>query len=279
MMAIPENSTTGTTNANAIQTRKRPILLQCLLWPRVAAHEPRAASRPPGSFTTYGDDMTRSIAVLQTVSKSVGDGRARRTLLSEVDLDVRSGELVAVVGPSGCGKSTLLHLLGGLDRADSGSVRVLDVPLESCSDAQLVHLRGRHIGFIFQFFHLLPELTGFENVMLPARLARGRGGSVEDAMALVERLGVADAASRLPGVLSGGEQQRLAIARALVNRPSLILADEPTGNLDEESGAEVRRLIRELAGEDRAVVLVTHDAAAAALADRVFHLRHGRLQQ
>jgi len=150
--------------------------------------------------------------------------------------------------------------------------RVVDLRVDD-SDAPLTELRRRRVGFVFQFFHLIPELTGAENVTLPARLAGAGAGADARARALIERLGVAEASSRLPGVLSGGEQQRLAVARALVNDPVLVLADEPTGNLDEESGHQVLQLLRSLADEGRSVLLVTHEPEAAAIADRVLHLR------
>ena len=163
-------------------------------------------------------------------------------------------------------------------RADAGEIEVAGVRLDHAGERDLTELRRRRIGFVFQFFHLLPELTGAENVILPARLAGAGGHGRERAVGLIDRLGVVDAATRLPGVLSGGEQQRLAVARALVNDPVLILADEPTGNLDEESGHEVLGLLRSLADDGRAVLLVTHEHEAAQLADRVLRLRDGRLE-
>jgi len=212
------------------------------------------------------------------VEKAFGAGAARRHVLRGADVDVWPGELVAVVGRSGSGKSTLLHILGGLDRADAGAVEVAGVRVDRCSERQLAEYRRRRVGFVFQFFHLLPELTGLENVMLPARLARDGAMARERARTLVDRLGVGEAARSLPGVLSGGEQQRLAVARALMNEPTLVLADEPTGNLDEESGREVLRLLREIATGGRAVVVATHEHEATAIADRVLVLRDGRLQ-
>jgi ABC-type lipoprotein export system ATPase subunit len=209
--------------------------------------------------------------------KSYGRGRAAVRVLDGADLDVEVGELVAVVGRSGSGKSTLLHLLGGLDKADGGTIEVAGIRLDGASESTLVRLRRHKVGFVFQAFHLLPELTGLENVMLPARLASDANGAVTRARALVDNLGLSEPAQRLPDTLSGGEQQRLAIVRALVNDPPLVLADEPTGNLDEESGATVLALLRRLADDGRAVVLVTHDPAAAELADRVVHVRGGRL--
>ena len=199
-------------------------------------------------------------------------------MLDKADLDVAAGELVAVLGRSGSGKSTLLHLLGGLDVPDAGTIEVAGTRVDGASDAALVRLRRHKVGFVFQAFHLLPELTGLENVLLPARLARDRNGAVARAQALVESLGLGEPAQRLPETLSGGEQQRLAIVRALVNDPPLVLADEPTGNLDEEAGTNVLVLLRRIADEGRAVVVVTHDRAAAELADRVVHVRHGRLE-
>ena len=210
--------------------------------------------------------------------KTYGRGRAAVRVLDGADLDVAGGELVAVFGRSGSGKSTLLHLLGGLDAADAGRIEVAGTRLDTAREAELVELRRQKVGFVFQAFHLLPELTGFENVLLPARLVRDRNGAVDRARELVRRLGLREQARRLPDTLSGGEQQRLAIVRALVNDPPLVLADEPTGNLDGESGADVLALLRRVADDGRAVVLVTHEREAAAIADRVLHLRDGRLE-
>ena len=198
-------------------------------------------------------------------------------MLDGVDLHAAPGELVAVVGRSGSGKSTLLHLLGGLDRADGGTITVAGVKLEAQSQKDLTALRRTSIGFVFQSFHLLPELSGLENVLLPARLAGGGARAGLRTRKLIATLGLADAAERLPDTLSGGEQQRLAIARALVNEPALVLADEPTGNLDGESAAVVLDLLRRIADGGRAVVLVTHDREATAQADRVIELREGRV--
>ncbi len=219
------------------------------------------------------------VASARSLVKEYGAGSARRRVLDGVDLDVARGELVAVVGRSGSGKSTLLHLLGGLDRADSGSVVVAGTALERAGEGELTAVRREHVGFVFQAFHLLPELTGLENVLLPARLAGDGLVAASRARALLARLELAPLADQLPGSLSGGEQQRFAIARALVNEPSLVLADEPTGNLDAESAAIVLRLLRSIADGGRAVVLVTHDRdAAATVGDRVLLLRDGRLR-
>jgi ABC-type lipoprotein export system ATPase subunit len=199
-------------------------------------------------------------------------------VLDGADLDVARRELVAVVGRSGSGKSTLLHLLGGLDRPDAGSIEIGGARLEALDERGLTELRRQAIGFVFQSFHLLPELSGLENVLLPARLARNGGGAPARARRLLDELGLAHVAGRLPASLSGGEQQRLAVARALVNDPALVIADEPTGNLDEESGAAVLGLLRAAADGGRAVVLVTHDPAAGSIADRALRLRDGRLE-
>jgi ABC-type lipoprotein export system ATPase subunit len=209
--------------------------------------------------------------------KTYGAGRAARRVLDGADVHIDSGELVALVGPSGSGKSTLLHLLGGLDRADAGSVELAGRRLERESERGLTQLRRTEVGFVFQFFHLIPELTGEENVLLPARLRTNGGAPPERARRLIVELGLADAARRRPPQLSGGEQQRLSIARALVNDPRLLLADEPTGNLDQESGHLVLELLRQVADGGRGVLLVTHDAEAARIADRVLHLEQGRL--
>lgn len=211
------------------------------------------------------------------VVKSVGAGRARRRVLDGATLEVQRGEVVAVLGRSGSGKSTFLHLLGALDRPDDGEIVVADQDLNRLSGRALARTRLRHIGFVFQSFQLVEELSGAENVLLPTRLPGAPRGGSRRAHALIEELGLAAVADHLPFELSGGEQQRFAIARALVNDPELVLADEPTGNLDVENGAAVLGLLRALA--DRAVVIVTHDHEAAAIADRVLHLRDGRLSE
>jgi putative ABC transport system ATP-binding protein len=168
-------------------------------------------------------------------------------------------------------------VIGALDRIDSGRLEVCGMRLDGAPESRLAPLRRDRIGFVFQAFHLLPELTGLENVLLPARLD-GRGPSLARGVELVERLGLAGVADRLPAVLSGGEQQRLAIARALVNDPELVLADEPTGNLDAESGETVLELLRAIADEGRAVLLVTHERAATRRSDRVLRLEGGRIE-
>jgi ABC-type lipoprotein export system ATPase subunit len=211
------------------------------------------------------------------VTKTVGAGRAARRLLEGITLDVDSGEVVAVLGRSGSGKSTLLHLLGGLDTPDQGRIRLAGEDLTKQPPHTLARTRLRHVGFVFQAFHLIEELSGEENVLVPTRLPGAIRGGDARAHTLIAELGLDKIADRRPHELSGGEQQRFAIARALVNDPELVLADEPTGNLDQENGAAVLELLRRL--DHRAVVIVTHEPQAAAIADRVLHLEDGRLTE
>jgi ABC-type lipoprotein export system ATPase subunit len=209
------------------------------------------------------------------IVKTLGVGRAERRILDGVALEVGEGEVVAVLGRSGSGKSTLLHLLGGLDRPDAGQIVLAGQDITRQRPRALARTRLRHVGFVFQAFHLIEELSGEENVLLPARLpGAGRDGE-RRARRLIGELGLTEIAGRRPHELSGGEQQRLAIARALVNDPEVVLADEPTGNLDQENGATVLALLRNL--RRRAVVIVTHEPEAAAIADRVLHLHDGKL--
>jgi len=218
-----------------------------------------------------------TVVAARGVVKTYGTGRGARRVLDGADLEVGAGEVVAILGRSGSGKSTLLHLIGGLDRPEAGSIEVAGERVDGASEQRLSALRRRRIGFVFQFFHLLPELSGEANVLLAGRVRGARADAGERGRELVDRLGLRDVAESLPSRLSGGEQQRFAIARALVNDPALLLADEPTGNLDADSAAEVLRLLRAGASDGRAVVLVTHEQAAAEIADRVVTLREGRL--
>src|SRR5918994_1385417 len=221
--------------------------------------------------------MSMETVVARGLVKTYGEGRAARRVLDGADLTVDSGEIVAVLGRSGSGKSTLLHLLGGLDRPEAGTIEVAGEPVTGAGERALSALRRRRIGFVFQFFHLLPELSGEANVLLAGRVRGAHPDAASRGRELVDRLGLRPVGGTLPAHLSGGEQQRFAIARALVNDPALVLADEPTGNLDVEAGGEVLRLLRAGAAEGRAIVLVTHEPAAAAIADRVLTLRDGKL--
>jgi putative ABC transport system ATP-binding protein len=207
-----------------------------------------------------------------------GRGEAAVTALQEVDLTVAPGEFVAVTGPSGCGKSTLLNLIGGLDSPTAGEIRLRGERIDKAGEARRARLRRTEIGFVFQFFNLILNLTVRDNVELPALLAgvparEARRRTTE----LLERLGLEGAGERVPGDLSGGQQQRVAIARALVNRPSLLLADEPTGNLDSGAAREVMSVLRERHREGQTIVLVTHDLRIASSADRVIGMRDGRI--
>jgi putative ABC transport system ATP-binding protein len=208
-----------------------------------------------------------------------GAGATEVRALDGVDLAIDAGEMVSIMGPSGSGKSTLLHIVGALESPTSGSVAVAGRRYEGLSDRELTDLRRDHIGFVFQFFNLLPSLTAEENVTLPAVIAKRREPAVrERARALLARVGLEDRLEHLPAELSGGQQQRVSIARALLLSPELVLADEPTGNLDTKSGRDVLRVLRELnAEEGHTIVMVTHDPAAAASADRVIFLRDGTL--
>jgi putative ABC transport system ATP-binding protein len=222
----------------------------------------------------------RSAAIrARRLTKTYGEGETAVHALDGVDLDVGRGEMVAIMGPSGSGKSTLLHLMGALDTPTKGTVSIARRRFDSLGDSELTLLRREKIGFVFQFFNLLPALNAEENVLLPALISGRRDTAIRDrASELLERVGLADRADHLPGELSGGEQQRVSIARALLMNPELVLADEPTGNLDTTSSAEVLDLLRELNRSDgHTIVLVTHDPDAASRAGRVVFLRDGRV--
>ena len=218
---------------------------------------------------------------VQDVHKTYATGDQPFVALRGVSLSIQPGEFVAIMGPSGSGKSTLLHLLGGLDRPASGEVVVAGQPLHAMSETQLALFRRRHVGFVFQFFNLIANLTVRDNIELPALLdGRARGAQVSRrADVLMDALDIAAQAGKLPAQLSGGQRQRVAIARALVNQPDILLADEPTGNLDSASGAEVLRLFKTLNAQGQTIVLVTHDAAAAAHAARIVFLRDGQVTE
>ena len=203
--------------------------------------------------------------------RDYGSGEALVRAVDDVSLDVASGETVAIMGPSGCGKSTLLHLLGGLDRFTGGELWLAGQSLGGLGERALARLRRRTVGFVFQAFHLMDELTAVENVELPALLA----GQSPRAAELLDQVGLADRARFLPAALSGGQRQRVAVARALVSNPRIVLADEPTGNLDSEATVEVLRLFDHLHSAGQTLVIVTHDARIAATADRLISMRDG----
>ena len=216
----------------------------------------------------------------QSVDKSYVVGTTRLQVLRGLDLTVEKGEMVAIVGASGVGKSTLLHVLGGLDRAERGAVRVAGEDIGTLSDDALVAFRNRHVGFVFQFHHLLPEFTALENVLMPLRIARRPLAEARPrAESLLVRVGLADRLGHRPGMLSGGEQQRVAMARALAMGPALLVADEPTGNLDEHTAESLHQLLREMHRDAGLTsVIATHNARLAALCDRVLRLEDGVLR-
>jgi putative ABC transport system ATP-binding protein len=223
--------------------------------------------------------MSTNGAVVRAIelTRRYGEGEATVDALAGVTLAVQPGELVAVMGPSGSGKSTLMHLLAALDKPTSGDVEVAGQAIASMSDRDVTLLRRRHIGFVFQFFNLLPMLSAEENVKLPLTIA---GEKPEPAFfeELLERTGLSDRRTHRPSELSGGQQQRVAIARALVSRPSVVFADEPTGNLDSKTSSEILELLRQSTADlGQTMVMVTHDAHAAEIADRLLFLADGRI--
>jgi putative ABC transport system ATP-binding protein len=212
------------------------------------------------------------------LSKTYVTGDARVTALAGVSFDVEAGEFVALMGPSGCGKSTLLHLCGAMDRLTGGTLRLNGRDLSAMEDDELTRVRREQVGFVFQFFNLLPTLTVLDNIALPCLLAGVNGDDADArARALAERVGIAHRLSHYPQQISGGEMQRAAIARALIHRPALLVADEPTGNLDSENGANVLALISELNRElGVTVLLATHASDVAAAASRTLRMKDGR---
>jgi putative ABC transport system ATP-binding protein len=223
--------------------------------------------------------MTASPTVLvhaKGLRKEYGSGEGYVRALDAVDLDVNRGEAVAVMGPSGCGKSTLLHLIGGLDRPSAGELMVAGQRVDQLSERGLAHLRRDEIGFVFQAYHLMDELTAQENVELPALLAGYSPSQARArATALLEQVDLADRGRHLPSMLSGGQRQRVGIARALVNDPEILLADEPTGNLDSAAAYDLLRLLGDLHADGLTLIIVTHDERIAATADRLISMRDG----
>jgi len=217
------------------------------------------------------------VVVAEKLDRRYGEGETEVHALRDVSLAIDPGKLTAVMGPSGSGKSTLMHILAGLDRPSGGSVAVAGRTITSMDDGDLTRLRREHIGFVFQFFNLLPMLTAEENIVLPLSIA-GERVDRKWLTELVERVGLADRLGHRPAELSGGQQQRVAVARSLVTRPTVVFADEPTGNLDARSSAEILALLRTASDAyGQTIVMVTHDARAAAVADRVLFLLDGRI--
>jgi ABC-type lipoprotein export system ATPase subunit len=224
------------------------------------------------------ESLLRAGPVLRTrgLEKQYGQGEGLVRALDAVELEVSSGETLAVMGPSGCGKSTLLHLLGGLERPSAGEVWLAGRRIDELSEKALARMRRQAIGFVFQAFHLMDELTAVENVELPALLAGSAPRAARRRAAqLLEQVGLADRAEHLPSALSGGQRQRVAIARALSNEPCVVLADEPTGNLDSAATVDVLRLLESLRSAGQTLVIVTHDERIAATADRLISMRDG----
>jgi lipoprotein-releasing system ATP-binding protein len=214
------------------------------------------------------------------IVKSYQAGATKLTVLRDLDLSVDAGEMVAIVGASGVGKSTLLHVLGGLDRADAGSITIGDANLSTMPDADIVRFRNRHVGFVFQFHHLLPEFSALENAEMPLRIARTPAEQSRlRAEALLNRVGLGDRLVHRPGMLSGGEQQRVAVARALVMQPSVLLADEPTGDLDEQTADSLHALLRDMHRDfGLTSIIATHNTRLAAACDRTLRLEGGQLK-
>ncbi len=223
--------------------------------------------------------MTQGALIrLEHVTRAYAVGARQLFALRDVSLEINAGQFVAIVGPSGSGKSTLLNLIGGIDKPDTGSVCVAGTPVNTLGENALAKWRGEKIGIVFQFFQLLPTLTALENVMLPMELRNSYGAQRrERAREALARVGLADRATQLPSELSGGEQQRVAIARALVNDPPILLADEPTGNLDSETGSRVVTLLADLNRGGKTIVLVTHEETLARSTGRVVRVRDGQL--
>jgi putative ABC transport system ATP-binding protein len=233
----------------------------------VAYATPQFADEPAAPAVVSANELRRRY----------GEGDTAVEALKGVDLSVARGELTAVMGPSGSGKSTLMHMLAGLDRPTSGTVEIDGVDITELDDTELTKLRRTHVGFVFQFFNLLPMLDAEENVTLPLAISGDRPDRqwVDE---LMSRVGLADRRKHRPSELSGGQQQRVAVARALVSRPSVVFADEPTGNLDSKTGAEILDLLREAVRDyGQTLVMVTHDVRAATIADRIVYLADGRI--
>ena len=239
-------------------------------------------SRTAERGTPFPAPGGEAILQVERLGKTYMLGQAAIPVLRDVSLAVRAGEVISIIGASGSGKSTLLHILGALDQPSGGTVRFQGRDLYALSAAQRTVVRGKHIGFVFQFYHLLPEFTVLENVLMPVLINAGSGRKgpelKQGALELLERVGLGERATHFPSQLSGGEQQRVAIVRALINQPSLLLCDEPTGNLDSKTGEGIISLVKKINLERRmSVVLVTHNLELAKAADKSYHLKDGVL--
>ena len=243
--------------------------------------------KPAGAVASVGNHANgdadpdlhfKEILKLEGVSKHYSEGETGVTAISGMDFTVHKGELTGILGPSGSGKSTLLHILGLLDRPTTGKLYIDGIETSKLSDAEQARIRGKKIGFVFQAFNLIPSLTTLENVELPLIIYDiPKAKRVEKAAAILKRLGLANRLNHLPSQLSGGERQRVAVARALINDPEIILADEPTGNLDSKTGEEVLRIIEELHHEGRTIIIVTHDESIVKITEKVVRIRDGKI--
>ncbi|MEW6127719.1 MAG: ABC transporter ATP-binding protein [Acidobacteriota bacterium] len=225
------------------------------------------------------DSRLQTFIKVEHLSKIYATGENRVTVFKDLNLTIAEGEMVAIVGPSGAGKSTLLHLLGGLDKPSAGAVKIGEFDISKIAELDLTRFRNKKIGFIFQFHYLLPEFSALENVMMPLLIARTSASEARNrAASLLADVGLANRATHRPGELSGGEQARVALARALVSRPSLLLADEPTGDLDSKTSENIHQLLKEIhQAQNLTSVIVTHNEKLAAICDRVLHLEDGKL--
>jgi putative ABC transport system ATP-binding protein len=214
---------------------------------------------------------------VKDVLKVYGEGEARVVALDKVSLTVNQGDYIAIMGPSGSGKSTLLNIIGGLDRISGGEVLLDGKRIDNLDENSLVEIRRRKIAYVFQQYHLLPSLTAEENVYMPLLFGGSKGHGMDKAMDFLKIVGLEKRAKHKPGQLSGGEQQRVAIARAIIHNPSLILADEPTGNMDQKTGADIMEVFARLNQEGRGIVMVTHSPEVASHAKEVVHLKDGRI--
>lgn len=249
--------------------------------PTPLSFQPSVVGNPqPVIHNSQFEPSQSTMIKAEGLTKIYESGNSRVVVFDKLHVEIAAGEMVAVVGPSGAGKSTLLHLLGGLDRASSGTVKVAEFDISKLSDVDLARFRNREIGFIFQFHHLLPEFSAVENIMMPLLISRNSSRAArERALSLLEAVGLGNRATHRPGELSGGEQARVALARALVARPRLLLADEPTGDLDSKTSESIHALLKEVHRSQRLTsIIVTHNERLASICDRVLHLEDGQLQ-